>query len=334
MDADRIIRSMTEMISAVAERVAQRRTQLSPAERRVASVVLDQPEAVAFGTVARVAERAATSGASVVRLAAKLGYEGFAGLQAAVQLDIGQQLRPAVERIRGAVPTSRAEVVARTLRSELDNVEHTLRAIEPRAFDRAVTLLAQRSRPVRIVAGDAEAGVGAMLATALGQLRPDVAVVEGSDVAVARQLAQAQMSAGTSTAPGGAAAAGARRSLVLVAIDLRRYERWVVEHTRRAAEGSGGSVASGGAGGVGDAGGRRADVIALTDSLLSPLAESATVAFTVQAEGAGPFDSHVGTLALVNALVTGVAGRLRRSAAPRLSAVEAAWRRSDALLDP
>ncbi|HEV7758484.1 MAG TPA: MurR/RpiR family transcriptional regulator [Acidimicrobiales bacterium] len=315
---------MTEMISAVAERVAQRRTQLSPAERRVASVVLDQPEAVAFGTVARVAERAATSGASVVRLAAKLGYDGFAGLQAAVQLDIGQQLRPAVERIRGAVPTSRAEVVARTLRSELDNVEHTLRAIEPRAFDRAVTLLAQRSRPVRIVAGDAEAGVGAMLATALGLLRPDVAVVEGSDVAVARQLAQAQMSAGASSGPGeGASSSQARRSLVLVAIDLRRYERWVVEHTRRAAaEGSGG------------AGGRRADVIALTDSLLSPLAESATVAFTVQAEGAGPFDSHVGTLALVNALVTGVAGRLRRSAAPRLSAVEAAWRRSDALLDP
>jgi DNA-binding MurR/RpiR family transcriptional regulator len=109
---------------------------------------------------------------------------------------------------------------------------------------------------------------------------------------------------------------------VLVAIDLRRYERWVVEHTRRAAQGPGGS------------GGRRADVIALTDSLLSPLAESATVAFTVQAEGAGPFDSHVGTLALVNALVTGVAGRLRRSAAPRLSAVEAAWGRSEALLDP
>jgi DNA-binding MurR/RpiR family transcriptional regulator len=312
MDADRIIRSMTEMISAVAARVAERRAQLSPAERRVATVVLDQPEAVAFGTVARVATQAATSGASVVRLAAKLGYDGFAGLQAAVQLDIGQQLRPAVERIAGSVPTARDEVVGRTLRSELDNVEHTLRAIEPGAFDRAVTLLAHRSRPVRILAGDAEAGVGAMLATSLGLLRPDVAVVEGSDVAVARQLAQAQASpsaVGGRTPP-------ARRRLVLVAIDLRRYERWVVEHTRRAASDLG------------------ADVIALTDSLLSPLAESATVAFTVQAEGAGPFDSHVGTLALINALVTGVAGRLRRTASPRLSAVEAAWHHAGALLDP
>ena len=301
---------MSEMIAAVAERVAERRTQLSPAERRVATVVVDQPEAVAFGTVARVAERASTSGASVVRLAAKLGYEGFAGLQAAVQLDIGQQLRPAVERIRGAVPTSRAEVVARTLQAEIDNVERTLRAIEPHAFDRAVTLLAHRSRPVRILAGEAEAGVGAMLATGLGMLRPDVALVGGSDVAVARQLAQAQL-------PTAATATGARRNtLVLVAIDLRRYERWVVEHTRRAVER------------------QRAEVVAVTDGLLSPLAEAATVALTVHAEGAGPFDSHVGTLALVNALVTGVAGRLRRSAAPRLGAVEAAWRHADALLAP
>ena len=36
----------------------------------------------------------------VVRLAARLGYDGFSGLQAAVQDGIGQRLRPAVERIR------------------------------------------------------------------------------------------------------------------------------------------------------------------------------------------------------------------------------------------
>jgi DNA-binding MurR/RpiR family transcriptional regulator len=58
------------------------------------------------------------------------------------------------------------------------------------------------------------------------------------------------------------------------------------------------------------------------------------VSFTVSAEGAGPFDSHVGTLTLANALVTGVAGRLRQSATPRLDAIEAAWRNAGALVDP
>ncbi|HEY3142439.1 MAG TPA: MurR/RpiR family transcriptional regulator [Acidimicrobiales bacterium] len=285
--------------SSVDARIAEHREQLSPTERRVAAVVLDQPELVAFGTVARVAEMAEASGASVVRLAARLGYSGFTDLQAAVQRAIGQQLRPAAERIQLSATHRRPDLVARTLQADLDNVEQTLRAVTPKDFDQATSLLAVRSRPVRILAGDAMAGLGAQLAAGLALLRPDVAVVEGSDVAVARQLA----------------ALSRDTNPVLVAIDLRRYERWVVQHARRAARAG-------------------ADVIAITDSVLSPLAAVATVSFTVRAEGAGPFDSLVGALSLTNALVSGVAGRLRRNATPRLAAVEDAWRATNALLDP
>jgi DNA-binding MurR/RpiR family transcriptional regulator len=79
--------------------------------------------------------------------------------------------------------------------------------------------------------------------------------------------------------------------------------------------------------------GAGATAVAVTDSLLSPLAAQAAVSFTVAAEGAGVFDSHVGTHALTNALITGAAARLRRSAAERLDAVEAAWRAAGALVD-
>jgi DNA-binding MurR/RpiR family transcriptional regulator len=281
-------------MSEAAERIELHREQLSPAERRVAEVVLRDPECVAFGTVARVAERAGTSGASVVRLSTRLGYTGYSGLQAAVQGAIGQQLRPAVERIRDE---RGSDVVSRTLRAELANVDRTLAPVAPEAFEHAVGLMADGQRSLRVVAGEAEAGVGAMFAAALALVRDDVAQVAGSDVAVARQLA------------------GAGPETVVVAIDLRRYERWVVEHVTRAV-------------------GHGATLVAVTDSPLSPLAAVASVSFEVAAEGAGPFDSHVGTLALANALVTGVAGRLRRSATRRLDAVEAAWWSADALVEP
>jgi DNA-binding MurR/RpiR family transcriptional regulator len=304
-------------MNEVADHIETHRAQLSPAERRVAEVVLRDPECVAFGTVARVAERAGTSGASVVRLSTRLGYPGYSGLQAAVQQAIGQQLRPAVERIRSMGPVSPAraavgaggparadavargglDVLSRTLQAELDNVDRTLSAVTTEAFERAVALLADRRRPIRVVAGDAEAGVGAMLAAALALVREDVVQVGGSDVAVARQLA------------------GVGQETVMVAIDLRRYERWVVDHVTRAVEAG-------------------ATLVAVTDGPLSPLAALASVSFAVAAEGAGPFDSHVGTLALANALVTGVAGRLRRSATGRLDAVEGAWREAGALVEP
>jgi DNA-binding MurR/RpiR family transcriptional regulator len=292
LSGDRIIRFMSE----VAERIARSRDLLSPAERQVAEVVLRQPEGVAFGTVAEVAAVADTSGATVVRLATRLGYQGFSDLQSSVRDAIGARLRPAVEGIRSDVGP---DVVGATLAAEVDNVRRTLDAVDPVAFDRAVGLLADVRRPVRALAGDAQAGIGAMLVTDLAILRPDVAEAQGSPAAVVRRLA---------TLGGGPPP-------VVVAIDLRRYERWIVDAARQA-------VADGAA------------LVAVTDSPLSPLAAPAEVTFAVSAEGAGPFDSHVGTLALVNALVTGVAARLRASATARIDALESHWHTSGALLDP
>jgi DNA-binding MurR/RpiR family transcriptional regulator len=296
---ERIIQTMAEGTTAagttIEQRIEEHRADLSPAERQVAEVALRDPEVIAFGTVARVAERAGTSGASVVRFAARLGFPGFSGLQAAVQTAIGQQLRPAVERIRGASGPD-VDVVRRSLTVELDNVQRTLAAVDADTFATAVALLADRRRRIVVVAGDAEAGVGSMFATALSVVRDGVTQVGGSDVAVARQLA----TCGDDT--------------VVVAIDLRRYERWVVDHVARA-------VAAG------------ATAVAVTDSLLSPLAAQAAVSFSVSAESAGVFDSHVGTLALANVLVTGAALRLRRTATDRLDAVEAAWRAAGSLIE-
>ena len=146
-----------------------------------------------------------------------------------------------------------------------------------------------------MVAGDAERGVAVTFADQLSQLRDGVTFVEGAPPRVAATVA---------------VAAGER--VTVVAVDVRRYDAWVLD-----------AVASLRAGG--------ADVVAVTDGPLSPLTEGAAAWFTVRAEGPGPFDSHVGTLALLHALVAGVAGTLRGTAAARLQRIEAAWQRTGAL---
>ena len=55
--------------------------------------------------------------------------------------------------------------------------------------------------------------------------------------------------------------------------------------------------------------------------------------FPIAASAAGPFDSHVGLLAVVNTLVAGVAERLRASATRRIDALEAIWVESGALVE-
>jgi DNA-binding MurR/RpiR family transcriptional regulator len=271
---------------------------LTPAERRVAAVVADDPEAVAFGTVADVARRAGASGATVVRLATKLGFDGFVELQASVRDEMARRLRPASERIRRPAP---GDVLGTALAVEMANVATTLEGVERAAFDTAVALLCGRgarrgSGRVVVLSGDASSGLASLFGEELSMLRPGVVVASGSEVRVARVLADVGPSD------------------VMVVIDLARYDKAVLDAAGRAAE-------------------RGATLVTLTDSALSPLASSAAASFTASVTGAGPFDSHVGLLALANALLAGVAARLRRSATDRLDQVESAWRAAEALTD-
>ena len=277
----------------VADRILDAGDRLTVAERRVAEAVVAAPSRVAFGTVAELAMRSGASGPTVLRFAAKLGFVGFAALQGAVQEELSRQLRPAVERIRATPATS---PLARAAEVEAANVTSTLDAVDPDAFDRTVGLLADRRHRVHVLAGEDSAGVATTIAGELDLLREGVGVLRGSAVAVARSLARADLGD------------------VVLAVELRRYERWVLEAAAAATS-------------------RGATLVAVTDSLLSPLAEGATVAFVVAAAGTGPFDSHVGILALGNALVAGVALRLRASATARLDAVEAAMAGVNALTD-
>ncbi len=274
---------MSEMVAM--ERVKEAGPQLTAAERRVAQVVIERPQLVGFGTVADLAEAAGAGAATVVRLAAKLGFDGFSALQVSIQEDLARQLRPAAERIRelgGDQPIERHRA------AELSNVQATLDAVDTDTLEAVVDLLADLGRDVHVLAGEAERGIAAQFAYELAALRPGVRLLSGSEVLVRRDLALSD--------PGA----------VVVAVDLRRYERWVLNTAAQATE----------------AGHR---LVALSDGVLSPLAMAAGHSFVVSAASVSAFDSHVGTLALLNLIVANTAERLKESAADRLQRVESSW---------
>ena len=276
----------------VAERIRSHGSSLTSAERRVAEAILAAPQAVGFGTVADLARAADVGAASVVRLATKLGFDGYSDLQQCVQRDLTSQLRPAAERIHEAVTGSRSDHAT----AELSNVRATLEGLDEAALAQLVERLSDLSRSVAVISGDASAGVCHQFTTQLHQLRPGVSSIRGSDVTVQRELALLDEGA------------------TVVVIDLRRYEQWVLDAHRIVH-----------ARGIWSAG--------LTDSVLSPIAAKAAVTFLVGASSIGPFDSHVGTLALLNLIAIDVATALRQSATERLGVVEAGWTDGRSLTD-
>jgi DNA-binding MurR/RpiR family transcriptional regulator len=277
----------------VEERLRERAAALTPSERRIGETVLASPDLVAFGTVADVAAAAGVGAATVVRFAVKLGYDGYTELQAALQRDVTGRLRPAVERIRrtpgeGSGIEHHAEV-------ERANVMATLGAADSRAVRDVGRRLADDRHPVLVLSGVASRGVALQFVGDLDQLRPGVRLLDGTEIDIVRTLALAD-----------------RPSLVV--LDLRRYERWLLEALSGARN-------------------RKAWIVAVSDSVLSPLAAAADRSFVVAADSPGPFDSHVGTLALLNLLVLEVAAARRDEAAQRLERLESAWRDADALAD-
>jgi DNA-binding MurR/RpiR family transcriptional regulator len=277
----------------VAERIAQAGSGLTAAERRVAEVVLERPSDVAFGTVAELASAAKSGAATVLRLASKLGFDGFTSLQAAVQHELANQLRPAAQRIR---EPQGDDPIERQLQLELANVRATLAALDVGVYRRAVALCAAPAHRVLVLSGEASRGVAQQFVHDLASLRERVSMIDGNEVAVRRQLALCE--------PGD----------VAVVIDYRRYDRWLLDLAEHAVD----------AGLV---------LVAVTDSVLSPFASLATETIVVAAASTAPFDSHVGTLAALNTVLAGVADVRRADASERLAKVEAAWKAAASLVD-
>jgi DNA-binding MurR/RpiR family transcriptional regulator len=275
------------------EIVTIHREELSPSERKVAEALLREPEHIAFGTLAQVANRTATSGTTVLRLANKLGFDGFGSLQSQVQTDLAQRLRPARQRIRETNPS---DVLNRALTLEISNLQTTFASVDRDVFEDEAEHIANCNGRVFVLAGDCLAGIGHLISDRLSDVRDGVVLVEGNSVRLGNLL----RSAGASD--------------VALVLDQRRYDRFLL-----------------GALEILSSAGTR--IISFSDSPLSPLAASAQASFIVSAEGPGPFDSQVGNLALAQALVARVAFHLIPTATARLDSAENNWAVLDALTD-
>ena len=244
--------------------------------------------------MADLAQRAATSGATVVRLAAKLGYDGFTSLQSAVQDELGQRLRPAAERIRELPPS---DVLGRVRAVELDNVAGTLEAASTGAFEE-VGGGAGRRDPTGSTCSPATRRAASACCSPTSCRCCGAACRSGSGPMCAWPATSPTSSAATCWSPSTIAATSAGCSTRPVWPASAAPASWRCATARS-----------------------------------SPLADLAWCTFVVRAESAGPFDSHVGTVALINALIAGAAARRQQPATDRLDGIEAAWREYGALFD-
>ncbi|WP_339134897.1 MurR/RpiR family transcriptional regulator [Streptomyces sp. f51] len=262
---------------------------LSPAERKVARVLLASYPSSGFETIATLAERAAVSAPTVLRFVNRLGYSGFPDFQAALRAELETRNASPLslyEATDDASSTdSAAGLMARSSKLFTAAVTQTLAETPPHDLEHAIALLSDRKRRITLAGGRFTRLLAQYLGLHLMQLRDDVRFLP--ERAVERTAVLAALT----------------RRDVLVIFDYRRYEHDKLAIAQLAQE----------------CGGK---VIVFTDTWLSPTASHAEVVFPSQVTTPSPYDSLVPTLAVIETVVAGLITAMGNEAHQHMKHVE------------
>ncbi len=142
--------NVTDRDSRVGEVVRQRLDSLSPAERRLARVLLASYPIAGLESVARFAERAGVSPPTVTRFITKLGFKGYPEFQESLRHEVQARLSSPLARYRDEPKHDSA--VNHALEVSTHNLKATTELLSDRDVKEAVVLLADVRRRVMILA--------------------------------------------------------------------------------------------------------------------------------------------------------------------------------------
>jgi len=269
----------------IGEVVRQHQADLSPAERKLARVLLASYPIAGLESVARFAERAGVSAPTVTRFIAKLGFRGYPEFQEKLRQEVQARLSSPLARYHADRGLEADSLVSRALEMSRHNLQATLELLSQRDVEEVVDLLADVRRRVLVMGGRLSRPLARYLAGQLHLLRPGIGLVDADRTSAAQQLIDM------------------RKGDVLAVFDYRRYQAGTIESARLVSE-------------VG------VNVVLFTDPWLSPASAFARQVVVSSVETVGPFDSLVGATAVLEAIVAAVLARLGQKAESRMQSLE------------
>ncbi len=256
--------------------IAQRHRALSGRLQQIAEFVLDHPTDVALGTVAEVAQRSGVPPSAIVRFAHALGFGGFTEMQqvfrnrlvAGVAPSYKSRLARMKSEEKSVLGRKPAAVLSRFVSEAQSSLVTLSQSVHNRELDAATAILA-KARDIYLLGLGGSFPVATHLAYVLRKLGRRVVLLDGLGGSIHEQ------------------SHAATSEDALVAISFRNY---YPDTARLFPE----LVA------------RRVPAISITDSLLSPIVEGASVVFEIQDMPEPALRTLVAPMCLVQALAIGL----------------------------
>ena len=261
---------------------------ISKGHKKIAQYILVHYDKAAFMTAAKLGETVGVSESTVVRFASELGYDGYPGLQKALQ-DAMRNKLTAIQRIEVSLDQLKdGEVFRSVLMHDIEHIRHTLEETAMADFEQAVENIVNAER-VYVMGIRSSAALASFLGYYFKLMLPNVTLVQtGSRSELYEQLMHLS------------------DKDVLIGISFPRYSKQTVNAISYAHN-------------------KGAKSIAITDSLESPIANNADSVLIARSDMVSFVDSLVAPLSLINALIVAVSIKNKEVVASNFALLEEIW---------
>lgn len=272
--------------------IRERMSSFSKGQRLIASYILEHYDKAAYLTAARLGSVVGISESTVVRFANELGYDGYPAFQHSLQEIIRNRLTSfqRIEVTNNLIGDGNA--LDKVLLSDADKIRRTLEEIDHASFERAVDRIVS-AKQIYIIGVRSSSSLAGFLNYNFRMIFDNVKFVQTTS---GSEMFEQIMQIGEGD--------------VMIAISFPRYSKRIINAVEYA-------------------GSKRADVVALTDSVQSPIAEYADHLLIAQSDMASFVDSLVAPLSIINAMIVAVSRRKQEELTKRLQALEEVWDRYD-----
>ena len=263
-------------------------SKFSKGQRLIAKYIIEHYDKAAFLTASKLGATVGVSESTVVRFATELGYDGYPHLQKALQEMIRNKLT-AVQRMEVTSDRMGDQDILRTvLSSDIDKIRMTLDEIDRRSFEGAVEAILG-ARHIYILGVRSSAALSSFLGFYFNLLFDNARLIHTNSVS---EIFEQILRVGDGD--------------VVLGVSFPRYSK----RTLKALEYSKKSGAT---------------VIALTDSRLSPLSQTADYTLLAKSDMASFVDSLVAPLSVINALIVAIGMRKQNEISDTFNKLEAIW---------
>lgn len=267
--------------------IQTRFSRLSKGQKLIAEYILKHYDKAAFLTAAKLGISVGVSESTVVRFANELGYSGYPALQKALQELIKNRLTT-VQRIELSNDLiSDGNALKDVLKSDIENLRETLEKIDYKVFEEVIRNIF-KAKKIYIIGLRSSTALAEFLGFYLNLILDNVKVVGYGMSDIFEQMLNLTSED------------------LVIGIGFPRYANRTIESLAFAQD-------------------RKAKVVAITDSLLSPLASKADYTLIAQSNMASFVDSLVAPLSIINALIIAVGLREKEKISSIFTDLEGLW---------